>query len=172
VSFEGHGYSVHHSLVGRNVTIRYTAQTVQIFDGTKILASHPRSLQRFGYSTLREHRPKSHQEYEDWTPARLVRWGSKCGGSVGKLVQAMLEAKLYPQHGYNSAFGLISLGKKHGLKRLNAACARALAAGALSYKSVKSILDKGLDQAELDFEPRSMPVHKNLRGAEYYKESS
>jgi len=172
VSFEGHGYSVHHSLIGRSVQVRCTAQVVQVFDGAKILACHPRNFQRYGYSTLPEHRPKGHREYEEWTPARLVRWGSKCGGSAGKLVQAMLEAKLYPQHGYNSAFGLISLGKKHGLKRLNAACARALAAGALSYKSVKTILDKGLDQAGLDLEPGPMPVHKNVRGAQYYKENS
>jgi hypothetical protein len=121
---------------------------------------------------VREHRPKTHRDYEDWSPDRLVRWGSKCGAPVGKLVQAMLEAKLYPQHGYNSAFGLIGLGKKYGLKRLNAACARALAAGALSYKSVQTILEKGLDQAELQFEERTMPAHENLRGSDYYKETA
>ena len=91
---------------------------------------------------------------------------------MGSLVQAMLEAKLYPQHGYESAFGLIGLGKKYGLKRLNAACARALKAGALQYKSVKTILEKGLDQAEPEFEERAMPAHQNLRGPAYYKESA
>lgn len=172
VSFEGHHYSVPYSLVGRNVDIRSSAFLVQIFEGTKIVATHPRNLKRFGYTTVREHRPKSHREYEDWSPARLVRWGSKCGVSVGGLVQAMLEAKLYPQHGYSSAFGLIGLGKKYGLKRLNAACGRALAAGALQYKSVKTILEKGLDQADFQLEKRTMPTHQNLRGSEYYKESA
>lgn len=169
VSLEGHGYSVHYSLIGRSVAIRYTAHTVQVFDGAKILASHPRSLQRYGYTTVREHRPKSHREYEVWSPARLVRWGSKCGAPVGRLVEAMLEAKLYPQHGYSSAFGLIGLGKKYGRERLNAACARALSAGALSYKSVKTILEKGLDQAEPAPTQGAMPAHPNLRGARYFK---
>jgi transposase len=172
VVFEGHHYSVHYSLVGKAVTIRISSQSVQIFDGAKIVATHPRNLKRYGYTTLREHRPKGHREYEAWSPDRLVRWARKCGAPVGGLVQAMLEAKLYPQHGYESAFGLISLGKKHGLKRLNAACARALAAGALSYKSVKAILDKGLDQMALEFDERRMPAHENLRGPEYYKENS
>lgn len=171
VSLEGRGYSVHYSFIGANVQIRYTSQVVQIFDGAKILACHVRSLLRYGYTTLPEHRPKGHREYENWSPSRLVRWGSKCGPSVGKLIQAMLEAKLYPQHGYNSAFGLIGLGKKHGRKRLDAACARALAAGALSYKSVKTILEKGLDQAELDLDERPMPAHGNVRGPAYYKET-
>lgn len=172
VCFEGHHYSVPYTLVGRNVDIRSSACVVQIFQGTKIVATHPRDLKRFGYTTVREHRPKSHREFEDWSPARLVRWGSKCGASVGGLVQAMLETKLYPQHGYNSAFGLIGLGKRYGLKRLDAACARALTAGALSYKSVKAILEKGLDEAELRCEERRMPTHQNLRGPGYYKESA
>ncbi len=172
VVFEGHHYSVPYTLVGRNVQIRCSAQMVQVFDGAKIVATHERSFYRLGYSTKREHRPKGHRDYEAWTPARLVRWGTKCGVSVGKLVQAMLETKLYPQHGYESAFGLISLGKKHGLPRLNAACARALSAGALSYKSVKTILDKGLDQMALEFDERPMPIHQNLRGPDYYKENS
>jgi hypothetical protein len=84
----------------------------------------------------------------------------------------MLEARLYPQHGYNSAFGLIGLGRKYGLERLNAACARALAARALTYKSVKTILEKGLDQTELPGDEQTMPTHRNVRGAEYYKESA
>jgi len=172
VSFEGHHYSVPYTLVGKNVDIRASAFTIQIFEGTKIVATHARNLKRIGYSTLREHRPKSHRQYDQWSPARLVRWGSKCGESVSGLVQAMLEARLYPQHGYESAFGLIGLGKKYGLKRLNAACARALAARALSYKSVKNILEKGLDQTELPFEERTMPTHPNVRGSEYYKESA
>ncbi len=87
-------------------------------------------------------------------------------------MQAMLEARLYPQHGYNSAFGLIGLGKKYGLKRLNAACARALKAGALQYKSVKTILEKGLDQAELGLEEGAMPDHENVRGSGYYGEAA
>lgn len=171
VAFEGHHYSVPYTLVGKSVEIRCSAHTVQVFHGAKVVACHVRTFKRIGYTTVREHRPKSHREYEDWTPARLVRWAGKCGASVAGLVSAMLEARLYPQHGYNAAFGLIGLGKRYGLKRLNQACARALAAGALSYQSVKTILEKGLDQAEFEFEERPMPAHANLRGPDYYKES-
>jgi transposase len=172
VSLEGHGYSVPHALVGKSVAVRCSSSTVQVFDGSRIVATHPRSLRRVGYTTERSHMPKNHREYADWSPDRLVRWAGKCGASVGAFVQAMLEAKLYPQHGYNSAFGLIRLAKKYRLKRLNAACERALSAGALSYQSVRTILEKGLDQAELEFEERPMPVHHNVRGAEYYKGNS
>jgi len=41
------------------------------------------------------------------------------------------------------------LGKDYGEKRLEAACARALAFGALSFKSIQAILKRGLDSHPL-----------------------
>ena len=43
----------------------------------------------------------------------------------------------------------MNLAKRYGNERLGAACARALAGGAVSYTSVKSILAEGLDQVPL-----------------------
>jgi hypothetical protein len=53
---------------------------------------------------------------------------------------------------------------------LEAACSRALNAGAISYRSVKSILDAKLDQATPQEEQlqRPIPEHPNVRGAGYY----
>ncbi|OSM04781.1 putative integrase catalytic subunit [Magnetofaba australis IT-1] len=53
---------------------------------------------------------------------------------------------------------------------MDAACARALAIGGPTYKSVKSILQSNLDQQPL---PESDPTtpsiqHNNLRGAGYF----
>lgn len=56
--------------------------------------------------------------------------------------------------------------------RVEAACTRALQANALSYKSVKAILEKGLDAVGFDKVSSSSPVtHPNIRGAAYYSES-
>jgi hypothetical protein len=63
------------------------------------------------------------------------------------------------------------LGKSHGDERLEFACRRALHLNAASYKSVKSILDKHLDQQPLPVseETTHKPiVHPNIRGADYY----
>ena len=55
---------------------------------------------------------------------------------------------------------------------MEAACGRALAIGATSYRSVESILKRGLDRQELPGKPPPRPVlaHANVRGAEYYLE--
>ena len=66
--------------------------------------------------------------------------------------------------------GILSVARKHGKDRLENAGKRALAIGALSYKSVRSILHTGLDQRPLPevVEPSPPQVHENLRGANYF----
>jgi len=78
------------------------------------------------------------------------------------------------QANVDSCLGILRLGKTYTPARLEAACQRALAAQACSYRSLQSILQQGLDQqttlpAESE---RTGPQHKNLRGATYYDSSS
>jgi hypothetical protein len=64
----------------------------------------------------------------------------------------------------------MKLANRYGNDRLGAACARALASGAVSYTSVKSILAEGLDRVPIATASRAPapPEHENLRGAGYY----
>jgi len=55
--------------------------------------------------------------------------------------------------------------------RLEAACSRAIRIGSANYRSVLSILQRGLDQLDNDLqevEPTPLPNHANVRGADYY----
>ncbi len=84
----------------------------------------------------------------------------------------MIEARLLPQQAFRACLGVLRLGKKYGGKRLQKACARALSIGAISYKSIESILKQGLDQKPLidssfDKKPTAI-THDNLRGPNYY----
>jgi hypothetical protein len=67
--------------------------------------------------------------------------------------------------------GVISLSKKYGQKRVEAASQRALAIGGTSYTSLKSILVNGLDSKPLPVETSPVKpslIHPNIRGNEYY----
>jgi hypothetical protein len=65
--------------------------------------------------------------------------------------------------------GLLRLGKRYTHPRMEAAAQRALATGACSYRSVKSMLDRGLDSQPLENpEPRPPLDHDNIRGAAYF----
>ncbi len=81
-----------------------------------------------------------------------------------------MSRRAHPQQGFRACLGLVSLAKKLGEARVEAACLRALAYGAFSCKSVARIIDKELDKAPLPLLiPESGPIlHPNIRGASYF----
>lgn len=171
VAVDGHFYSVPYALVRATVRVRLTASMIEILHAGKRVASHPRSAHRGRFTTEPAHRPKSHQAHLEWTPSRLVHWGTSIGPSTGVLVTRILERWPHPEQGYRACLGLLSLRKRYTDARLEAACARALTTGATSYKSVKSILGAGLDQVAAEELPtlRLPATHAHIRGADYYR---
>lgn len=163
-------YSVPYQLVQQQVDVRLTATTVEILHASKRVASHPRATGRGGYITQVQHRPASHQKHLEWTPSRLVGWAQTIGPQTGKLISLLLEAKPHPEQGYRSCMGIMRLGKSYGAQRLEAAATRAIACRACTYRSVKSILQKNLDQAPVEQAPEAAPTpaHSNLRGPGYF----
>jgi transposase len=170
VAVEGHYYSVHYTLVGDRVDVRVGATTVEIFLGGQRVASHRRSSQRGRHTTNPAHMPVSHRKHAEWSPSRLIHWAGKLGPSTAQLVEAILTERTHPEQGYRSCLGILRLEKKYGAVRLEAACARAFAAGARSYRHVDSILKNGLDRMPLPDRSRSSPpvAHENIRGSQYY----
>lgn len=173
IEVDHHYYSAPYQLVHQALDVRFSDLVVEIlFKGNRV-ASHRRSYVRGGYTTLREHMPKSHQKYLEWSPSRLIRWAEQIGPHTQRLVASILENRPHPEQGYRSCLGLLRLGKTYSPERLEAASARALQIKAYSYKNVQSILKKGLDQQPL--EPLScqdrLPLqeHENLRGRTYYQ---
>ncbi len=166
VEFEGHLYSVPYQNRGRTVEVHAGKNTVEIFLSGRRIASHVRSFSKGAPTTLPEHMPKNHRQYADWSPERLINWASKSGPCTAELVRLIMDKRKYPEQGYRSCLGILYLSKTIGNERLEAACKRAVAANALSYKSVKSILDVGLDKRPLPQKPRQLViVHSNIRGA-------
>ena len=170
VELDGHYYSTPYQLVGKEVELRYTGTTVEVLYQGKRVASHVRSHKAHASTTLAAHRPKSHQQYLEWTPSRMIEWAGKIGPFTARLVEAMLAEKPHPEMGYRSALGVIRLGRKYGAERVEAACTRAVRLKVHRYQSVKSMLATGLDQQPLpQLVPACTPVeHENIRGADYY----
>lgn len=173
VEVEGHYYSVPYQLVGQVMDVRVSAATVECFAKSRRVASHPRSARRGAHTTQTEHMPRPHRDYAEWTPQRLVRWAEQTGPSVAGLVAQVMATRVHPQQGFRSCLGILRLGQRYGGERLEAACRRALSVGAASYRSVRSILETGLDRQseEVAETQATLPlVHENLRGAAYYGE--
>lgn len=171
VAFEHHYYSVPHQYIKHELDLRITRTLVQCFYKGKLIAVHARANKK-GHTTVKEHMPKRHQAYAEWTPERLLRWAQQTGEQTHQLLQAMIEARPHPQQAFRACLGVMRLGKHYGDHRLEKAAQRALALGALSYKSIESILKHGLEQKPLPQSSHAMPVqpisHEHLRGADYY----
>jgi transposase len=171
VELDRHYYSVPHALVHESVELRFTEATVEVLLRGQRVASHARSGERGRHTTLAEHMPKAHQRHLAWTPSRLVHWGTSIGPGTAALVRAILEDRPHPEQGYRSCLGILRLAKRYGPQRLEAACTRAVAVRARSYRHVDSILKRGLDRVPLPaIEARVAPTaHENVRGADYYQ---
>jgi transposase len=171
IEVERHYYSVPYRLIKKQIDVRITANIVEGFYKNKRVCSHRRSFLIGRHTTVKEHMPKAHQKWVDWTPDRIIRWAESIGPNTGKLIERVLDSRRYPQQGFRSCLGILRLAKSYGEKRLEAAAERALIIGAKSYTSVASILKHGLDQkpptpvhggAEIKID------HDNIRGSRYY----
>ncbi|GAW92111.1 IS21 family transposase [Calderihabitans maritimus] len=169
IEFDKNFYSVPHQLLKEQVEVRATASTVEIFYKGQRVASHQRVYGKGRHQTEPKHLPRAHQKYLEWTPSRLIHWSETIGPNTAELVKKILESRPHPEQGYRSCLGIMRLSKAYPKERMEAAAKRALTIGATSYRSLKSILEKGLDRLELTPPVNSNTIHhENIRGAGYY----
>jgi transposase len=172
VEVHRHYYSVPYDLAHEVLEVRVSATTIEAFHRGQRVAAHPRDDTRGRHTTNPAHMPKAHQHHLEWTPSRLIQWAETVGAQTAALVEAILADRPHPEQGYRSCLGLLRLSRRDGAARLEAACARALAVGARSYRHVDSILKHGLDRLP-PLEPVAplplAPGHEHLRGRDYYE---
>jgi len=173
IDVHGHYYSVPYQLLHELVDARRTATTVEIFHRSQRVAAHVRDDRRGRHTTDPAHMPKAHRAHLEWSPSRLIDWARTLGPQTAALVEAILADRPHPEQGYRSCLGILRLAKGYGVERLEAACARAGAAHARSYRHVDAILKHGLDRlpraAEAHAPLTLVPAHEHLRGPEYYQ---
>jgi len=174
VEVDHHYYSVPFQLLHEVLEARVSGTTVEVFRKGERVAAHARSLERGRHTTRPEHMPKAHQQHQEWTPSRLIQWGQSMGPRTAELVAAILADRPHPEQGYRSCLGILRLARHYGAERLEAACARALAARARSYRHVETILKNGLDRlppktrAPTAVATPITPAPAHIRGAAYY----
>ena len=83
-----------------------------------------------------------------------------------------MEHREHPEHGFRSCLGLIRLAKLYPPERVEQACRRALDLEAYNYRSVKSLLERNLENMDPETTQRIIPLHANVRGKSYYKEEN
>jgi len=170
VEVDRHYYSVPSRYTGDRLEVRIAEKTIEVFSFGRRVALHIRSHEAGGHTTLAEHRPPQHQ-YLPWTPERIIAKGKAVGQATVEVLQRVLESCSHPEQGSRSCQGIIRLGRRYSEERLEAACRRALRVNTYSYRSILSILSKGLDRQPIetaDVPPAHNNHHQNVRGSSYY----
>ena len=168
VEAAGFLYSVPHALIRQQVDVRLTGRTVEIFHRGRRVAAHERRHGGRRHGTDPDHMPSSHRRYAEWTPGRFQRWARSIGPNTEGLVIAVLSARPHPEQGFRTCLGILRLFRGLDPARAEAVSARAIAIGALTYKSLASILAHNLDRAPRQPETAAVIDHPNLRGSRYF----
>ena len=170
VEVDHHYYSVPYRYQGEKVEARFSEKTVEIlFDG-KGIATHIRSYVPGKHTTREEHRPEKHRDLK-WTSSYMVDKGREIAPATAGVLKQIMEQRKHPELGYRACLGVLRFGKRYSNERLEAACRRAIAMNASSYRSIKSILENSLDREPLEsvkVPAAHSEVHSNVRGSAYY----
>ena len=170
IEFDHHYYSVPHPLIGQSLEVRATQRCVEVLHRGQRVASHARSAQKGKFTTVLEHLPKAYRAHLQWSPERLIHWGLDIGAATGSLVKRLLTERKHPEHGYRACLALLSLAKRFGKPRLEAACLIALTLGTTKGSHVRDILTNGRDLVKPSTAVEWVsPAHANVRGAAYYQ---
>ena len=172
LSQDKHYYSVPYRYIGRKVKLIYSASQVSVYYNKERIAWHKRSFKRYGYTTLKEHMPSTHQFVSEWNPDKFIDWATAIAPVVKDYIVRVLDSTAYPEQAYKSCVGILSREKIVGRERFIKAIERATFYGTYNYSIIRKILASGLDQLELtDDDPPSatLPSHDNIRGAGFYQ---
>ncbi len=173
VAFEGHYYSVPHTLVGQEVQIRTTERMLEVFHKSQQVAIHPLSSLAGRYSTSADHMPAHHRFVLNQDSDFFLREAAKVGPQTaaftpalacGASVTAVLRSRPFPQQAFRTCLGILDLTGKYLPAHLETACQRLLAAHLLTYKDLKSELER----LTRDLPVQPLPAHENVRGDTYY----
>jgi transposase len=156
VQFEKASYSAPFPLIHRQLWLKATDITVKLYHNLKLVAIHPRLKKPGARSTVDEHMPPEAIAYKLQDPQWCLRQAEAIGPSCHRLIRHLFSDRVLDN--LRAAQGIVGMAKKYGPSRLESACIRALIFDNPRYKTVKYILEKGLDQETIHDPSAGVPL--------------
>jgi transposase len=137
-------YSLPWRHIGKTADVRVTDTMVQFFIGGELVKTHPRKA--WGKQTDFGDYPPEKIAFHMRTPAWCRRQAAAVGPACEQVIADLLaDNALYR---LRAAQGVVGMADRHDPSRLEAACAKAIAAGDPSYRTIKGILAAGTDRGQ------------------------
>ena len=164
------GYSVPHRHLGRKVTVRVSASTVEIFltGGGERIATHPSGSVRRGFSTRSKHMPEAHREmaarmdpgYEGW----LLSQFGRVGPMTAQWAALCLQSRDFPQQSFRTLRGAIDLAGKYSPDEFEEACATAIGQNRFGSGFLRDTLRRPANRNDGEL----LRPHRLVRGPNYH----
>jgi transposase len=164
VAFDGHYYSVPHTLVGQEVQIRATERMLEVFHRSQQVAIHSLSNLPGRFSTSADHMPSHHRFVLNADSDFFLREAAKIGPQTAAFMTAVLRSHPFPQQAFRTCLGILDLTHKYLPAHLETACQHLLPGKLLTYKDLKS----ELEHLTKDLPVQPLPAHEHVRGDTYY----
>lgn len=152
VVIAGSYYSAPYRYVGQTLDAHVGERVVQLFCGPELVATHERAQHPGRWLTRMEHYPPAKAAYLERTPERCRQIAAQIGPATTQVVETLLGER--PLDRLRAVQGILRMEETVGPQRLEAACARALHFGAVTYRNIKGILNAALDREPL---PQTTP---------------
>jgi transposase len=169
-----HYYSVPYQWIGQKAKVVYTQSLVKIYVKGNLVAVHVRDKQPGKYSTIKEHLCSHHQHYLDRSPDYYRSKAKEISDSFYQVIDILFNGGRPPEQNYKSCDGLFSIYRKTDPEIFEEACKIAIECKCCSYKYMLRLIDNLKKQPKTIQEEKQKPLpdHQNIRGAEYYKQTT
>ena len=147
ISYRGNFYSAPYQYINCKVDVIEVNNLLKVYFKGKEIALHPLETRKKGeHITDKSHYPSSknisHAEILSSMKPKVYELGSGAAEFFERHIKASAASR---QSGTRGLSGLLSLKKKYPDEVINQACLRACHYGSISYQTVKSICEKGVD---------------------------
>ena len=153
VQIAGSYYSVPYLYVNQSLDAYISERVVELYQGQKLVATHVRCHTPGQWQTRLDDYPPDKADYLTRTPNYCRQVAARIGPSTQQVVETLLGER--PLDRLRAVQAILRLQDTVGSQRLEAACARAIYYGDLSYRRIKGILNAALDREPL---PDSAPT--------------
>lgn len=170
VQFEKSLYSVPFRLIGQRLWLKASSALVCLFQEHTMVASHPRAQAPGQRSTLADHLPPAALAWSLADPQHCLAAAERIGPHCRRVIECLFGDRVLDK--LRSAQGVVGLAKTHGNARLEAACERALAFDDPRYRTIKTILSRGLDQQPDTATQQTLDAELYARGGRFCRDVS
>lgn len=171
---ERHHYSVPYRLVGKQVEVSYTVDTVRIFHKRECVAAFVRSFDRNGYTIDEGHLSPSARAYGDQSAESFIASAAVYGEAAERVMRQLFSTG-DPSHLYKPAKGILRLAGKTDPEIFLMTCEIALEYGKCDYRFIESMVTSqcrgylSVKAREADPSILSPAPHSNIRGPQAFK---